>query len=100
MIGLEVHATMRAQLLDGARLAAVPEGWRWLAALLVVGAAGLTSLAALRWFALLPALAVQAGAIAGVPLWLQARGWDTKGMPAVGWALRGVLARSEVRRGG
>src|SRR3546814_12355270 len=49
MIGLEVHATMLAQLLDGARLAAVPEGWRWLAALLVVGAAGLTRLAELRW---------------------------------------------------
>ena len=92
MIGLEVHATMLAQLLDGARLAAVPEGWRWFAALLVVCAAGLTSLAELRWFALVPALVVQAGAIAGVPLWLQARGWDTKGLPAVGWVLGWVLA--------
>lgn len=92
MIGLEVHATMLAQLLDGARLPPVPEGWRWLAALLVVGAAGLTSLAELRWFALVPALVAQATAIAGVPIWLQARGWDTKGLPAVGWGLGWVLA--------
>ncbi|WP_375195937.1 CHASE2 domain-containing protein [Sphingobium sp.] len=92
MIGLEVHATMLAQLLDGARLPAVPEGWRWFAALLVVLAAGMTSLAELRWFALIPALAVQAGAITGLPLWLQARGWDTKGLPAVGWGLGWILA--------
>jgi adenylate cyclase len=92
MIGLEVHATMLAQLLDGARLSAVPEGWRWFAALLVVLAAGLTSLAELRWFALIPALTVQAGGIAGLPLWLQARGWDTKGLPAVGWGLGWILA--------
>lgn len=92
MIGLEVHATMLAQLLDGARLPAVPEGWRWFAALLVVLAAGMTSLAELRWFALIPALVVQAGAIAGLPLWLQARGWDTKGLPAVGWGLGWILA--------
>ncbi|WP_176594515.1 adenylate/guanylate cyclase domain-containing protein [Sphingobium sp. EM0848] len=92
MIGLEVHATMLAQLLDGARLPAVPEGSRWLAAFLVILAAAITSLAELRWFTLLPALAVQAGAIAGLPLWLQARGWDTKGLPAVGWGLGWVLA--------
>ncbi|KKW91984.1 guanylate cyclase [Sphingobium chungbukense] len=92
MIGLEVHATMLAQLLDGAKLPAVPEGARWLAALLVILAAAITSLAELRWFTLLPALAVQAGAIAGLPVWLQARGWDTKGLPAVGWVLGWVLA--------
>lgn len=92
MIGLEVHATMLAQLLDGARLFPVPEGWHWLAAVLVIGAAALTSLAELRWFWLVPALTMQVGAIAGLPLWLQARGWDTKGLPAVGWVLGWVLA--------
>ena len=96
MIGLEVHAQMLAQLLDGARLPAVP-GWAMgLAALLVVAAAGLTSLAELRWFALVPALVVQAGAIVGVPLLLQAQGWDTKGLPAAGWGLGWVIAFSAV----
>ncbi len=92
MIGLEVHATMLAQLLDGALLPAVP-GWAlWAAAVLIVLAASLTSLADLRWFWLIPAFGFQAGAIAGLPLWLQARGWDTKGLPAVGWALGWVIA--------
>jgi adenylate cyclase len=96
MIGLEVHATMLAQLLDGTRMPAVP-GWAmWAAAALVLLAAGLTSLAELRWFWLAPALTVQAGAIAGLPLWLQARGWDTKGLPAAGWALGWVIAFAAV----
>ena len=96
MIGLEVHATMLAQLLDGARLVAVPGALLWLAAGLVVLAAALTSLAELRWFWLAPALAVQAVAIAGLPLWLQARGWDTKGLPAAGWVLGWVIAFAAV----
>ncbi len=96
MIGLEVHATMLAQLLDGARLPAVP-GWAmWGAAALAVLAAGLTSLAELRWFWLAPALGVQAGAIIGLPLWLQASGWDTKGLPAAGWGLGWVIAFAAV----
>ncbi|WP_097093017.1 adenylate/guanylate cyclase domain-containing protein [Novosphingobium sp. Chol11] len=96
MIGLEVHATMLAQLLDGALLPAVP-GWAlWLAAALIVLAAALTSLADLRWFWLVPALGFQAGAIVGLPLWLQASGWDTKGLPAAGWALGWVIAFAAV----
>jgi adenylate cyclase len=55
MIGLEVHATMLTQLLDEALLPAIP-GWAmWAAAALVVLTAGLTSLAELRWFWLVPA---------------------------------------------
>jgi adenylate cyclase len=96
MIGLEVHATMLTQLLDEALLPAIP-GWAmWAAAALVVLTAGLTSLAELRWFWLVPALVVQAGAIVGAPLWLQARGWDTKGLPAAGWALGWVIAFAAV----
>ncbi|HEX7742889.1 MAG TPA: adenylate/guanylate cyclase domain-containing protein, partial [Sphingobium sp.] len=96
MIGLEVHATMLAQLLDGARLPAVPGGLLWLAAALVVVAAALTSLAELRWFWLAAALVAQAAAIAGLPLWLQASGWDTKGLPAAGWGLGWAIAFASV----
>ncbi|GLV27210.1 adenylate/guanylate cyclase domain-containing protein [Sphingobium sp. Cam5-1] len=96
MIGLEVHATMLAQLLDRALLPAVP-GWAlWIAAALIILAAALTSLADLRWFWLVPALGLQAVAIAGLPLWLQASGWDTKGLPAAGWALGWVVTFAAV----
>ena len=74
MIGLEVHATMLAQVLDGARLRTVPVGVRWLAAALVVLAA----------------------AIGGLPLVLQANGWDTKGLPAAGWAIAWIFAFTAV----
>ena len=96
MIGLELHATMLAQLLDGARLPPIPGGLLWLAAALVLLAAALTSLAELRWFWFVPTLAVQAIAIAGLPLWLQARGWDTKGLPAAGWGLGWIIAFAAV----
>ncbi|MCW6533303.1 adenylate/guanylate cyclase domain-containing protein [Sphingomonas lycopersici] len=96
MIGLEVHATMLAQVLDGARLRTVPVGVRWLAAALVVLAAAATSLAELRWLWLGPALVVQAGAIGGLPLVLQANGWDTKGLPAAGWAIAWIFAFTAV----
>ena len=92
MIGLEVHATMLAQMLDGAQLQPVPEWALWLGAGLVVVAAALTSLAELRWFWLIPALAIQGGAIVGLPLSLQAHGWDIKGLPAVGWGVGWILA--------
>ncbi|WP_287461067.1 adenylate/guanylate cyclase domain-containing protein [Sphingomonas sp.] len=96
MIGLEVHATMLAQVLDGARLRTVPVGVRWLAAALVVLAAAATSLAELRWLWLGPALVVQAGAIGGLPLVLQANGWGTKGLPAAGWAIAWIFAFTAV----
>ncbi|MBH1998917.1 MAG: adenylate/guanylate cyclase domain-containing protein [Sphingomonadaceae bacterium] len=92
MIGLEVHATMLAQVLDGARLRAVPGWLLWLVAVVVVFAAALTCLAELGRLWLVPALAVQAVAIAGLPLWLQAQGWDTRGLPAVGMGLGWVIA--------
>lgn len=96
MIGLEVHATMLAQVLDGARLRTVPVGVRWLTAALVVLAAAATSLAELRWLWLGPALVVQAAAIGGLPLVLQANGWDTKGLPAAGWAIAWIFAFTAV----
>ncbi|WEK44048.1 MAG: adenylate/guanylate cyclase domain-containing protein [Candidatus Sphingomonas colombiensis] len=92
MIGLEVHGTMLAQVLDSAALPTVPGWTRWAGAALVVFAAAFTSLAAQRSLWLVPVFALQAGAIAGVPLALQANGWDTKGLPAAGWAIGWVFA--------
>lgn len=91
MIGLEVHASMLAQVQDGALLPAIPRAGLWLAAALVVFIAGMTSLANMRWYWLLPLLLAQAAAIVGAPLWLQAQGWDTKGLPAAGWGIAWLL---------
>jgi adenylate cyclase len=91
MIGLEVHASMLAQVQDNALLPAIPRVGLWLAAAMVVFMAGVTSLANMRWFWLAPLLLVQAAAIFGVPLWLQANGWDTKGLPAAGWGIAWLL---------
>lgn len=92
MIGLEVHATMLAQALDGARLPHLPGWLLWTIALLVVAAAMLTSLADLRWWQFVPMLLVQAALFGIFPFWLQARGWDTLELPAIGWGAGWVLA--------
>jgi adenylate cyclase len=92
MIGLEVHATMLAQMLDGARLTPLP-GWLiWIIAILAVAAATLTSLAELRMWQLVPYMVVQVGLFGGLPFWLQDRGWDTQNLPAVGWIVAWGIA--------
>lgn len=87
MIGLEVHAHMLAQQLDGAWTAPIPGALLWALALLVVLAGGLTSLIDVRarWVAL--AFLVQMAFFVVVPFWFQGRGVDTTTLPAFGWAL-------------
>jgi adenylate cyclase len=90
--GMQVHAAMLAQMLDGARPRAVP-GWLLaLVGLAVVTAAGLTSLSEQRLARIVPLVALQIGAIAGLPFLLQQRGWDTVGVPSAGWLVAWVLA--------
>ncbi|RVT43607.1 adenylate/guanylate cyclase domain-containing protein [Sphingobium algorifonticola] len=96
MIGLEVHANMLAQSLDGAALRPVPAAILWAVAILAVLSAAFTSLAELRWYALAPCLLVQALLLGGLPLWWQSSGWDTQGVPAIGWAIGWVLAFAAV----
>lgn len=96
MIGLEVHANMLAQSLDGAALTRVPGWLLWGIAFLAVLAAGFTSLTELRWYALAPYLIVQAILFGGLPFWFQSSGWDTQGVPAIGWALGWILAFAAV----
>lgn len=87
MIGLEVHANILSQLLDGARFKRIP-GWAlWLSALAAVAAGALSSLITGAWWRLSAALAVQGAAIAVLPFMLQARMIDTQGLPVFGWAV-------------
>jgi adenylate cyclase len=90
--GLEVHAQLLAQALDGRRPAAIP-GWAlWFAAVLVVAAGGLTGWLELRGWRLAAAFAAQALLIAGLPFQLQAMDVDTLSLPAAGWGAGWLLA--------
>ena len=90
--GLEIHATMLAQLLDGIRLAIIP-GWAlWLAALLVVAGGALTALGELSPLRLGLALIAQLAIGIGLPTGLQFSGVDTQQLPMFGWAVGWVFA--------
>ncbi|HEV2597069.1 adenylate/guanylate cyclase domain-containing protein [Sphingopyxis sp.] len=87
MIGLEVHAHMLAQQLDGAWTRPIAGPALWALAILVVFAGGLTSLIDLRarWVAL--AFLGQMAFFIAFPFWLQGRGVDTTTLPTFGWAI-------------
>ncbi|HEY5711891.1 MAG TPA: adenylate/guanylate cyclase domain-containing protein [Allosphingosinicella sp.] len=92
MKGLEVHAQMLAQQLDGRMPAAIPTWVLWLAAVTAVAAGGLTGFVDLRGWKLALALLVQVGLLAWLPFQLQAMHVDTLDLPAFGWAGGWVLA--------
>ncbi|PEQ10672.1 adenylate/guanylate cyclase domain-containing protein [Novosphingobium sp. PC22D] len=89
--GIRVHATMISQMLDGATLPHLAPWQLWLAAILWVVAAGLTSLIETRISRMMPFLVLQLGLIAGIPFSMQAQGFDTLGLPAVGWIIAWAL---------
>jgi len=96
MIGLEVHAHMLAQQLDGAWAKPIP-GWAlWALALLVVAAGGLTSLIDLRarWVVII--FAGQMIFFLAYPFWLQRIGVDTASLPAFGQALGWIFGYAAV----
>ena len=90
--GLEVHAQMLAQQLDGRMRLAIPPVLLWLAALLLVIAGGLTAAFELSGWRLALGLFVQIGLIAGLPFALQAWNVDTLSIPAAGWGGGWLLA--------
>ncbi len=85
MIGVEVHAHMLAQLLDGAVPRAIPSWALWLAALVAVAAGGASAAQRGRGaLAGLLALA-QLAAFIVLPFILQRAGVDTLHLPSAGW---------------
>jgi adenylate cyclase len=92
MKGLEVHAHMLAQQLDGRMATAIPGWMLWAAALLFVVLGALTSALELRGWRLILALAVQLGLIGWLPFQLQAMHIDTVDLPAVGWGAGWLFA--------
>ncbi len=92
MKGLEVHAHILAQLLDGRMKPPVAPWALWLMAVGVVAAGALTSLVELRGWKLGLLLAAQAGLFGYLPFHLQGIGIDTIDLPAFGWGVGWLLA--------
>lgn len=90
--GLEVHAHLLAQLLDGKMPAQIPGIALWLVAIAVVVAGGLTSLLEMRSWKLAVVLVGQLIFFAVLPFYLQSHNIDTLGLPAFGWAVGWLFA--------
>ncbi|HEX8571422.1 MAG TPA: adenylate/guanylate cyclase domain-containing protein [Allosphingosinicella sp.] len=92
MKGVEVHAHMLAQQIDGRMRPRLPSFVLWLSALALVMAGGATGLLDWRGWRLALALGAQLALVAALPFLLQHWGLDTYGVPAFGSALGWALA--------
>jgi adenylate cyclase len=90
--GLEVHATMLAQRIDGAFPPRAPPAALWFAAILVVLVASATGAREFGPWLAGPIIVAELAAIGAIPFVLQAGGLDTQGLPAFGWIVAWVVA--------
>lgn len=93
MIGVEVHASMLAQLLDHALPVALP-GWaKWIAALAVILLGAATAVLGGRRGAIIGLLVmVQLVMFLVIPFLLERWGVNTLSLPSMGWIVGWVLA--------
>jgi adenylate cyclase len=91
-IGLEVHAHLLAQVMDGRLLKPLWGPLIWAISVLAVIAAALTALLSVRWWWLLLFMGLQVVLFGGLPFWLQQQGTDTQHLPALGWAVGWVIS--------
>lgn len=94
--GLQVHADMIAQMLDGQHLPAILPVTLWGLALLVVLMAMLTGLVEWGSWRIYLLLAGQFSAMMAAPFVMQLGGVDTFGVPAIGWLLAWIVAFTAV----
>ncbi len=101
MIGLEVHANMLAQALDGAMLKSIPNWALWMAALVAVTAGALTALLNVRPWVSASLMVAQLATIILVPFLLQYSGIDTEQLAVAGlgggWVMGFIAIGSAVR---
>jgi adenylate cyclase len=90
--GVEVHAHMLAQQLDGRMPALIPPWALWAAAILFVSAGAFSSLLEVRGWKLALIVAAQITAVAALPFCLQSIDVDTIDLPAFGWGVGWLLA--------
>lgn len=96
MKGVEVHAHMLAQRLDGRMRPPLPPLALWLSAVGMAIAGGVSSLLEWRGWRLGLVLAAQLAIVAASPFLLQGWGLDTYGVPAFGWGLGWAVAFAAV----
>jgi adenylate cyclase len=92
MWGMDLFATMLAQMLDGRRLTPISNAMLWAMALAVVGAGAFTAGINRRALISVPVLGGQLVVLAGLPFALAYRGVETYGLPAFGWLVGWFLA--------
>lgn len=90
--GIQVHAQMIEQMLDGGRLPRPAAWFLWAQALIVVIAAALSGLLEMRSWRFVPLVVLQFAIFLGLSFWLQSHGVDTYGLPVLGPALAWVIA--------
>ena len=96
MIGVEVHASMLAQLLDKA-WKAPPALWiKVLAAIVAVGLGVLTALLQARTWVQALAVIAQFALFLVVPFLVERAGYDTLNLPATGWIVGWLIAFTAV----
>ena len=96
MKGLEVHAHLLAQMLDGRMPRPIADGTLWLAAFFVVLAGALTALMEMRGWRLALVLGGQFVFFVSLPFLLHAGNVDTLALPAFGWGMGWALAFAAV----
>ena len=96
MIGVEVHASMLAQVLDHALPPALPRAVLWLAAALAVALGVATASTKMRTALLALGVIVQFAGFLAVPFLLQRASFDTLGVPSIGWVVGWLIAFTAV----
>jgi len=99
MIGVEVHASMLAQLLDKAWKAPPAVLIKVLAALLAVGLGVATAVVQTRTWVLALAVVAQFAAFLAVPFLVERAGYDTLDLPATGWLIGWLVAFTAISSG-
>ena len=94
--GMQIHAAMLAQMLDGKAMPSLPSLNLWALAVLMVILGIFTGLLEFDNWRIYPLVVLQAAMVLLLPFFMHWRGADTFGLPAVGWILGWVIAFSAV----
>lgn len=95
-IGLEIHATLLAQMLDNITPKRIPDWGLWLIGIGIILLGALTAVANMKIWKLSLLLIFQLAAVAAVPFVWQFNGVDTQGLPVVGWVIGWIFSYSAV----
>ncbi|MBF9151779.1 adenylate/guanylate cyclase domain-containing protein [Novosphingobium jiangmenense] len=99
MIGVEVHASMLAQLLDKAWKQKPAGSLKVLAAVLAVALGAATAIAQWRTWLLVLAVLAQFALFLAMPFLVERAGYDTLDLPATGWLIGWLLAYTAISSG-